>query len=61
MNRELKKFKKWLDSNRIALNIDKTNFVIFQSPHAKLSGSITIRLCRKRIQHKNYVKFLRFL
>ena len=26
MNHELKKVKKWLDANRLALNIDKTNF-----------------------------------
>ena len=58
MNREFKKVKKWLDSNRLALNIDKTNFVIFHSPHAKLSEPITIRFCRKRIQHENYVNFL---
>ena len=32
MNRELKKVKKWLDANRLALNIDKTNFVVFHPP-----------------------------
>ena len=31
MNGELKKVKKWLDANRLALNIDKTNFVVFSS------------------------------
>ena len=35
MNRELKKVKKWLDANRLALNIDKTNFVVFHPPHIK--------------------------
>ena len=29
MNRELKKVKKWLYADRLALNIDKTNFVVF--------------------------------
>ena len=29
MNRELRKIKKWLDANKLALNIDKTNYVIF--------------------------------
>ena len=29
MNRGLKKVKKWSDANHLALNIDKTNFVIF--------------------------------
>ena len=61
MNRELIKVKKWLDSNRLPLNIDKTNFVIFHSPHAKLSEPIIIRFCRKRIQLENYVKFLEVL
>ena len=35
MNRELKKVKKWLDANQLALNIDKINFVIFHSPQKK--------------------------
>ena len=36
MNRELKKVKKWLDANRLALNIDKTNFVVFHPPCTKI-------------------------
>ena len=27
VNRELKHVKKWLDTNKLALNVDKTNFV----------------------------------
>ena len=58
MNRELRKVKKWLDANCLALNIDKTNFVIFHSPRTKLPEPIVIRFCRKRIQREKYVKFL---
>ena len=29
MNRELRKIRKWLATNRLALNIEKTNYVIF--------------------------------
>ena len=29
VNKELRKVRKWLEANRLALNIDKTNFVIF--------------------------------
>ena len=58
MNRELRKVKKWLDANCLALNIDKTNLVIFHSPHTKLPEPIVIRFCRKRIQREKYVKFL---
>ena len=31
VNKELRKIKRWLESNRLALNIDKTNFVLFHS------------------------------
>ena len=61
MNREFKKVKKWLDSNRLSLNIGKTNFAIFHSLHVKLVESIVIKFCRKNIQHENYVKFLGIL
>ena len=32
VNRELKEVRKWLEANRLALNISKTNYVIFHSP-----------------------------
>ena len=32
VNRELKKIKKWLNANRLALNVTKTKYVIFHSP-----------------------------
>ena len=50
MNRELKRVKKWLDSNQLSLNIGETNFVIFHSPHVKLLEPIVIRFCRKKNQ-----------
>ena len=28
LNRELRKVQKWLEANRLALNIEKTNFVL---------------------------------
>ena len=40
MNRELKKVKKWLDANQLGLNVDKTNFVIFDSPQKKLKSRL---------------------
>ena len=32
IKKELNKVKSWLDCNKLALNIDKTNFVLFHSP-----------------------------
>ena len=58
MNRELKKVKKWLDASQLALNIDKTNFVIFHSPQKKIAEQIIIKFMKKKIQRKISVKFL---
>ena len=61
MNRELKKVRKWLDANRLSLNIDKTNFVVFHSPHKKIDDPVVIRFGRKKIKRENCVKFLSIL
>ena len=37
VNRELKLLKKWLDTNELSLNIDKTNYIIFHSKSKKAS------------------------
>ena len=61
MNRELKKVKKWLDANRLALNIDKTNFVVFHPPRIKIPEPVLIRFGRKKIKRESCVKFLGIL
>ena len=61
MNRELKKVKKWLDANRLALNIGKTNFVIFHPPRIQLHEPVIIRFGREKIQRETCVKFLGIL
>ena len=58
MNRELKKVRQWLDANRLSLNIDKTNFVVFHSPQIKLVEPVIIRFSKKKIKCESYVKFL---
>ena len=47
MNSELKKVKKWLDANRLVLDIDKTNFVVFHPPCIKIPKPVIIRFGRK--------------
>ena len=37
VNMEIRKVCKWLEANRLALNIDKTNFVIFHSQQRKIA------------------------
>ena len=56
VNRELKKIKKWLEANRLALNIDKTKYVILHSPARKTEQFVKIKL--GLITRVNYIKYL---
>ena len=58
VNKELRKVRKWLEANRLALNISKTNYVIFHSNSKKINDFIRIKLGRKAITRMNYVKYL---
>ncbi len=58
INKELSKVKSWLDCNKLALNIDKTNFVLFHSPRKKVPDLINIEFSKKSISRSKYVKFL---
>ena len=58
VNRELKKVKLWLDSNKLALNIEKTNYVLFHSPRKKLSEFTNLKIGKQSIQRSSHVKFL---
>ena len=61
MDLELKKVKKWLDANRLVLNIDKTNFVVFHPPRIKIPEPVIIRFGREKIKRESWVKFLGIL
>ena len=57
VNRELHNVRKWLEANGLALNINKTNFVIFHSQRRRLTERIVLKIGRKMIE-ESYVKFL---
>ena len=57
LNKELKHLSLWLNCNRLALNIKKTNFVIFASKNKPLKN-VTILFGKKAIEQKDYVKYL---
>ena len=58
VNRELRKVRKWLEANRLALNIEKINFVLFHSNKRKVTLQIFLKIGRRKIKEENYVKFL---
>ena len=58
VNKELIKVKMWLDINKLSLNIDKTNFIIFKSPQHSSSEIINIKIGNLPVKKTCYVKFL---
>ena len=61
VNRELKKVRKWLEANRLALNISITNYVIFHSPAKNLNEFIRIKLGSKVINCVQSIKYFGIL
>ena len=57
VNEELKKLSLWLNLNRLALNVSKTNFVIFRA-NKPINHNVTILMNRKAIEQKDHVKYL---
>ena len=58
VNKELRKVREWLETNRLALNIEKTNFVIFHSLRNKPDMNFVLKFGRKEISQETCVKFL---
>ena len=58
INKELKELHTWLIVNRLSLNIDKTNFVVFHPYNKPLKHNITLKIQKKAITQKNSIKYL---
>ena len=58
VNQELKHLSEWLNVNRLALNVKKTNFVIFRSNRKPANHNVTLILNRKALEQKDHVKYL---
>ena len=58
VNKELQNLSLWLKVNRLALNIDKTNFLIFHSTKRLKNHNVTLKLDKKAISEQTYIKYL---
>ena len=58
VNLDLKNLTYWLNANKIALNVKKTELVIFKHQRKKLDSPIKIKLNRKRLYPSKLVKYL---
>ena len=61
VNKGLRSLKKWLDANKLSLNIDKTNYIIFHSSTVKVPSDFAIKIGKKHIKRVRFVKFLGLL
>ena len=58
VNKELNKLYLWLNLNRLSLNIDKTNFIIFHPYNKPVKQQVTIKINNTAINEKEYIKYL---
>ena len=58
VNKELKKLSLWLNLNRLALNVSKTNFVIFRSYQKIPNHNVTLLMNNRALEQKDHVKYL---
>ena len=58
LNIELEKVSQWLYANKLSLNIDKTNFVVFHSPQRRIMHNMNLRISNTSIKSDTRVKYL---
>ena len=58
INFDLSNLVQWLRANKIALNVNKTDIVIFQSPRKQITKKINFRLNGQKIRQKTCTKYL---
>ena len=57
MNKVLNKLYLWLNVNRLSLNIEKTNYVIFHPYNKPMKRQVTIKINRKAIDEKESIVY----
>ena len=58
LNKDLREFSFWLNANKIALNVAKTEIILFKTRNKNYDTDLKIKLCRKRIYASQCVKYL---
>jgi hypothetical protein len=57
-NSELRKLDIWMKSNKLSVNISKTNYIIFWPRQKKIYLNLVIQYNNEMITQKQYIKFL---
>lgn len=58
LNEDLKLIYNWLCANRLSLNVDKTEFIVFRPPRKKLDNRFTLKLNQKTLFESAKIKYL---
>ena len=58
LNVELQKVHIWLCSNKLSLNVNKSNFVIFHSSQKKQTSTVTLTINSEILKEEKCVKYL---
>ena len=62
VNSELINIHTWLRANKLSLNIEKANFILFHSPQMKVQDSyFNLKLCNKQLKREYCIKYLGIL
>ena len=61
LNEDLKLIYTWLCANRLSLNVDKTEFIVFWPPRKKLDHRFTLKLNHKTLFESAKIKYLGML
>ena len=57
-NQQLKNIDNWLTSNKLSLNIDKTKYIVFHTPHSKIPENTNLQLRNVNLKRVQCIKFL---
>ncbi|EDO29739.1 predicted protein, partial [Nematostella vectensis] len=58
INENLLHVSSWFAANKLSLNIDKTNFIIFHPPQKISNYTLSIKINGKCIKKEKYIKYL---
>ena len=58
LNNHLYNVNEWLCANKLSLNIEKSNFVVFHPPQKKSQYWMNLKINNKTLQEKSSIKYL---